>query len=177
MKTWTSLRQEIEAICREFEIPESDFKPIGINQWKDYQIKFEENFVIRRHYTSSFNWYWESFNQESFSIQFRRNPYPVLNELIESKENLVFFINDRIHERSKFWFYKAKIGAIQKIIEESFDVDEYYICSEKMDWVLCVNHHDYLIAAGEPMITLLEKFKQDSRNRLSAVNQEPLFYE
>ena len=40
-------------------------------------------------------------------------------------------MSDRVHETPKFWFYKGKLPAIQKIIEESYCIGEYYFSSEK----------------------------------------------
>ncbi|MBP7283704.1 MAG: hypothetical protein KBA66_19105 [Leptospiraceae bacterium] len=66
-----------------------------------------------------------------------------------------------MHETPKFWFYKGKLTAIQKIIEESYRIGEYYFASEKMNWLLCVNHHDYLIGTGEIMVEKIRQLEKE----------------
>jgi hypothetical protein len=43
------------------------------------------------------------------------------------------------------------VKAIQAIIEEASLLDEMYLGSKKYDWLLCINHHDILVATGGDM--------------------------
>jgi hypothetical protein len=161
----TDLRVEIEKLREELKLSLDDFRQVGINQWKDIQKTIERNFVKLTHYTNKFNWYWESFSQESYSIPCKINPSQYLDRVIETENDLLFFVNDKVNERPKFWFYKGKLRAIQKIIDESCYIDEYYISSENMNWLLCVNHHDYLIGVGEAVIEKIKQLKKEESVR------------
>jgi hypothetical protein len=33
---------------------------------------------------------------------------------------------------------------------------EFYVVSKKFEWLLCQNHHDVMMAVGEPMVTRLK---------------------
>jgi hypothetical protein len=41
------------------------------------------------------------------------------------------------------------VKAIQTIINEACYIDELYLVSKKYDWLICINHHDILIATGQ----------------------------
>ena len=41
------------------------------------------------------------------------------------------------------------VKAIRKVILESCYIDELYLASKKYDWLICINHHDVLIATGK----------------------------
>jgi hypothetical protein len=43
-------------------------------------------------------------------------PFPQLEQLVDPKEDILFFVNG---DRDKFWFYQGKIAAIVKVILES----------------------------------------------------------
>jgi hypothetical protein len=43
------------------------------------------------------------------------------------------------------------VKAIRKVILESCYIDELYLASKKYDWLICINHHDVLIATGKIM--------------------------
>ncbi len=54
-----------------------------------------------------------------------------------------------MHETPKFWFYKGQLPAIQKVIEESYCISEYYFSSERIDWLLYVSCNHCLIGIVE----------------------------
>ncbi|MBK8393857.1 MAG: hypothetical protein IPL26_01235 [Leptospiraceae bacterium] len=158
---WTNMRQEIEKLRKEMNISLDDFKPIGINQWQEIQKTIEKNFVKLTHYTNKFHWYWACFSQDSYSIQCKIHPHKYLDKVFEKENDLLFFVSDQVHETPKFWFYKGKLPAIQKIIEESYCIGEYYFASERMDWLLCVNHHHYLIGTGDDMVERIKQLEKE----------------
>jgi len=86
-------------------------------------------------------------------------PYQIIEELVNPNEDIWFFVNG---DRDKFWFYQGKITAIRKVIIESSYIDELYLASKKYDWLICINHHDILIATGKNMA---ERLKDISAKR------------
>jgi hypothetical protein len=47
--------------------------------------------------------------------------------------------------------YQGRVKAIRKVILESRYIDELYLASKKYDWLICINHHDAMIATGKIM--------------------------
>jgi hypothetical protein len=46
---------------------------------------------------------------------------------------------------------------------------EYYIVSKKFEWLLCENHHDILIAVGQPMVEKMERLLSHIGNLPSGI--------
>lgn len=90
---------------------------------------------------NSSSFLWERF-QESSSI-YDPNGWARLSEFGHMGEVYLFFSRD---DESGFW----KIGNLQDLVEILGECggQEFYICDQDMNFVICHNHHDYLIAAG-----------------------------
>lgn len=86
-------------------------------------------------------------------------PFDQLLNLVDHSEKVWFFLDERVSEGNKYWFYEGYITDIVSILSESTLVDEVYLVSKKYEWLLCVNHHDYIIAAGNKMPEKLMKLE------------------
>jgi len=147
-KEWESLRQDIENITREFNISSADFKPLGIHdKWDEIEGRIYQVFCRIDHPTNRPIWLWEYFKLDTSSLVIEY-PFSQLKELVDPEEEVWFFVNG---DKDKFWFYQGKITAIMKVILESSYIDEIYLASKKYDWLICINHHDVLIATGQTM--------------------------
>lgn len=147
-KEWESLRKDIKNIVEEFNISPSHFEPIGIHDdWAKIEEKIYQTFCRIDRSTTKPIWLWEYFKLDTVSLLVD-DPFPLLEQLIDSEENIWFFVNGN---RGKFWFYQGKLAAILKVIFESTYIDELYLASKKYEWLICINHHNVLIATGEIM--------------------------
>lgn len=154
---WTDLRKEIEIIRKDFSLTDTQFRPLGLNDWQEIEEKIYQTFCKLTHYKSRPIWLWEHFKLDTFSITIEQNPYIYLNKLIDDNETVWFFVNETVNETDKYWFYQGQVKYIQTIIAEAFYIDEFYLVSKKYDWLICINHHDVLIATG---LTMPEKLRQ-----------------
>ena len=157
-KDWTRLRSDIERVRKEFHISNDDFRELKINEWKKVEDKIGENFLSKKFPKS--NWIWNNLKVESVSINCKNNPFDKLDLLIKKNEIVYFFVNETVREQTKYWYYEGKVKNVIKLLEEVLGFDEYYICSKKYDWLLCVNHHDILIGTGD-LIPLIKKNKDE----------------
>ena len=147
---WTNLRKEIEAMRSKFLFTDSQFKPVGLNDWQIIENNIIKTFCKSKYYKSQPVQLWEYFKSDSYSIKIER-PTDFLEKLMDGNETIFFFINDTINGGNKFWFYTGQIKSIQTIIDEAYYIDELYFASKKYDWLICINHHDFLIATGQTM--------------------------
>ncbi len=101
-------------------------------------------------------WWWEHFKLDSVSIRcadqmgFKRLP-----ELVPDADAPLFFVA----EDSSLPFYpvyEASARVVSAIIGECYGF-EYYLVPEDYAWLLCENHHDYLIGAGQPIMQGLQE--------------------
>lgn len=160
---WTELRQNIETIRQENKISEDEFKPVDIHSWRHIQQKIFSTFCNIQSHKDNFNWLWEDLKLDTYSVRFDRNwPFDSLLQLIDNSEKVWLFINESVNEGTKFWFYEGQIKTIVFVLGESF-VDEVYIASKKYDWLLCINHHDVLVATG---LYMPDKLKQLEKQNL-----------
>lgn len=155
---WTPLREEIEVIRKQLQIPESDFKPLPHNtDWRKLEEKIYKTFCQLDHPRARPVWLWTALKNECYVLSSEASPYLLLDKLINVKEIVWLMVNETVNEREKFWFYEGKAEAIQSIISESSYLDELYLVSRKYEWLVCINHHDALIGSGKAVI---EKLKQ-----------------
>jgi len=145
---WDNLRQNIEVIVKELNIPREDFQPLGIyDDWEQIEQKIYDKFCDVNYPNNKPVWLWEHFKLKTTSLPLEAR-FNLLEKLVEPKEDVWFFVNG---DKDKFWFYHGNIGAILKVILESSYIDELYLASKKYEWLICINHHDVLVATGEPM--------------------------
>lgn len=163
---WTQLRENIEAIRQANKIAENNFKPVDINAWRQIQEKIFFTFCNIQSQNDKFNGLWKHFKQNVYSVHFNRNyPFDSLLQLVDNSEKVWLFINETVNEREKFWFYEGRIEFIIFVLGESI-VDEVYIVSKKYEWLLCINHHDVLIATGNTMPEKLMRLHSGNLLRL-----------
>lgn len=148
---WTDLRKEIETIRKDFNLMETQFRPLELNDWKEIENKIYQTFCNLTNYKSRPVWLWEHFKLDTFSVSTKGKPFLYLDKLIDDTETVYFFVNETVNEADKFWFYQGQVKPIQTIIAEACYIDELYLVSKKYEWLLCFNHHDILIATGQTM--------------------------
>ena len=148
---WTPLRKEISQICQDLTIPEERFNELSIHEWQNVQEK-----IFNKFYDSN----GEQLKGDTYAIQFLYNyPFDQLLTLVDHEEKVWLILDETVRERDKFWFYEGYIKDIVAILVETTQSGEVYIASKKYEWLLCVNHHDYIIASGKEMSEKLMKLE------------------
>ena len=71
----------------------------------------------------------------------------VLLHVIPKDEQLYFIVEDSQIEKVKFWLYEGYINEFCRLLDELYYF-EYYVVSRKMLWLVCENHHQYLITTN-----------------------------
>lgn len=159
-KNWSDLRAEISKTIANKRISETDFRPLSIHDnWKQIEEKIYHTFCKLTHPTQRPLWLWTDFKLDTFSVSnLNERPELYLDKLVDKNETVWYVVNETINEGDKFWFYEGKIKSIQTIIDETW-FDELYIVSKKYEWLICINHHDILIATGNKMPDKLRKME------------------
>ncbi len=159
-RNWTNLRAEISKTIVAKGLLESDFRPLSIrDNWKHIEEKIYSTFCKLTHPTKSYAWLWTDFKLDTYSVSMlNERPELYLDRLVDEDETIWYIVNETINEGEKFWFYEGKIRSIQTVINETW-FDELYVVSKKYEWLICINHHDYLIATGSSMPDKLKKLE------------------
>jgi hypothetical protein len=160
---WSTLRQEIEKTRTEFHLQDI-LKPVGISEWKDIEDKLYDTFAIITTHRSRPTWIWERLIVENFGMAVDGQPHQFLSRLVDANTELFLFLNETVNERDKFWIYQGTIQPIRTLIEETVGIDEVIIIDRRYSWILCINHHDNIIVAGQPMVDRLKKLQSEVTN-------------
>ncbi|MFL5743007.1 MAG: DUF6756 family protein [Flavisolibacter sp.] len=156
---WTPLRLEISKICQQLHVSEERFKPVSLQDWQSIQEKVFEKFCYR----DRIGRIWESLKGDAYAIQFHYNyPFDQLLNLVDHSEKVWLFVDETVSQSEKYWFYEGYINDIVLLLAEATETDEVYVASKKYEWLLCVNNHDYIIAAGNKMTKKLMNLEKST---------------
>ncbi len=160
MNSWTPLRLEIKKIIIKYNIAVGDFSEVHINEWLDIERKLYNVFTNLNYPKEKTSWLWQFYNQDTHSIAFESNNiFEALSALIGDNQRVWLILSESVKERTKFWYYECDIKTTTLVLSESTQIKEVYIASKKYDWLLCINHHNILIATGTYMVTKLKELE------------------
>lgn len=154
-ETWTDLRTEIRETCESLDIPSTYFSEVGIHEWQPIENKIWSVFTLR----PNSGWKWNSLKVPYFSFKHHEG-YKYLTQLTGDEERAWFIVEDHIGEKTKFWLYEGNMKALQMVLSEIYSGSEFYIVSKNYDWMLCYNHHDFMIGTGK-MMQKLQMLEQE----------------
>jgi hypothetical protein len=81
------------------------------------------------------------------------NGWKLLTTLTPDPNEHVWFVAE--DDQLPFYpVFDATPKAAEQVIGQCFGF-EYYLIAKDMTWLLCENHHDYLIGVGDPVATRL----------------------
>lgn len=160
------MRAAISKVIADKGLLETEFRPLSIHEnWKQIEENIYQTFCTLTHHSSRPIWLWTAFKLNTFSVSnLEERPEHYLDRLINDDETVWYIVNETINESEKFWFYEGKIKNIQTVIDETW-FDELYVVSKKYEWLICINHHDYLTATGNEMPDKLRKLECDLREK------------
>ena len=162
---WSELRKDIEAIRRELDIPESDFRTLPhTTDWHLFEERIYSSFCMLEGKSRPY-WLWENLRYERYWLSLQGYPDEILNQLVPATE-VVWFM---AYDGDDFVHYQGKVAAIQKVIPECTYLDEYYLINKKYEWLLCVNHHNSLVGTGEFILNQLQAYAQRTSQTLTQV--------
>ena len=154
---WTPLRQEIEQIKKDLKIPDDLLKTVNINDWKKIEANIFRQFCkTKPGFNKNPAWISNCLKHETYSVGLNNFPFKEIEELLKEEQQIWFFVNETVNEKTKFWYYEGKVKPILEVINNSALIDEIYLASKKYEWLICFNHHDVFIISGEKMIEKLK---------------------
>ncbi len=116
------------------------------------RAKLSNNFCDKQKNTS---FLWENLNN-SFSIK-NANVWKWIDKILDKETIIMFF--DLENESYAFKFNSAR--DVVDILSESFGF-EFYLTNEESDYILCFNHHNFIIGVGS-VVENLKKFKENNQ--------------
>jgi hypothetical protein len=152
-----TLRDTLNEATKSLALDAQRFRLLGPHEYEPVLRAVAEQFLdVGRKGLNYYRW-WENFKGSTASFQ-ASNAYKLLAKLLPHNQALWFIAEDSSKKNAPFWVYEADAEAIVQVLAESHQF-EYYIVSKKRDWLLCENHHEVLMAVGEPMFEALNRAK------------------
>jgi hypothetical protein len=148
----TQIRNAIEALALSpsvfKEIPDDKAEPIYRTALRHFVPKGEPQ------------WWWEHFASATAADFPNGTTWKHLTELVPNPSELVWFI---VADTSLPFYpvYEGTTAAIREVIAECSGF-EYYIVHPELNWLLCENHHNKLIAVGAPVEERLREYAKSS---------------
>jgi hypothetical protein len=153
----TDFRADIAAVVQALNLAPSDFRLLGLHEYESVLLSIIDQFTTLDRKGVNQPWLWDAFRTPRCSMPLD-DATAVLKKLGPITETVWFIAEDarRNKRYGNYWVYEGKIGPIVDVIRE-IHYFEYYVVSKKFEWLLCENHHDILIAVGEPMVAQLSQ--------------------
>lgn len=145
-------------------VSDADFQLVNLHHYRSILLKMIDQFTTLEPSGLNALWWWNSFKDPKYSWpDCLPMCAPVLRQLVPADETIWFVAEDwgRQKKHGNFWLYESRIGAITAILDEAWHF-EFYLVSKKFAWLLCQNHHDVLMAVGEPMVSKLKRMTETS---------------
>ena len=84
------------------------------------------------------------------NIQDARLWYHELPHLVPKPEERVYvLLEDTLDFAPKYWLYEMYLPELIIILDETVGLDDFYIVSKKMDWLITENHEEIVTLVGE----------------------------
>jgi hypothetical protein len=104
-------------------------------------------------------WWWEHFPSCTGVRFIDGDGWQHLTDLVPEADERVWFIaEDFVAPQYSLW--EASVRDIQTLIGECYGF-EYYVVQQQFHWLICENHHDYLVSVGREVEEKLRKFETD----------------
>jgi hypothetical protein len=101
-------------------------------------------------------WWWEAL-KEPVAHKVPPEPISFIQSLLPPDEPVWFVAEDGGDKKiGNFWLYEGTPSAACAVLHEC-PAFEYYMVDKKLRWLICENHHGYVIASGEPIATALSE--------------------
>jgi hypothetical protein len=152
-----TLRDALNDATKCLALDANRFRLLGPHEYESVLRVVTEQFLDVGEKGLNYYRWWENFRGNTASFH-TSNAYKLLPKLLPHNQPLWFIAEDSSKKNAYFWVYEADAEAIVQVLAESHQF-EYYIVSKKRDWLLCENHHEVLVAVGEPMIEALNRAK------------------
>lgn len=139
---------------------ESEFGLVSPHRHRAILQRISSQFTTLGQRANKTRWWWEHLTEPVTTLR-PYDPVETLRLLIPTKEQVWFLAEDWSSTKSdgQFWLYESTVEAIAKLVNASRSF-EFYVVSKKYSWLVCVNHHEYIIASGQGIVSGIEALQQ-----------------
>ena len=121
---------------------------------------------IMRKFTGSADtkrlWIWNDLTGDVETLQATDGPNNILS-MMGAKSDVWFIAEDWSGKKEEgcFWVFSGKLSSVVAVLGD-LHAFEYAIVDKKLEWIICENHHNILVASGEPAVSKLRELRVPS---------------
>jgi len=146
-----TIRTEIAAALTTLHAPPGDFRELPDSEAAKVRARIEAVFMNAH----DPKWWWEHFRLPTASVRFEdQKAFRRICDVVPDPDEAVWFVAED-DQLPYFPVFEATPSLIMAVIGECYGF-EYYLIAKDYSWLLCENHHDYLIGMGETVRSRLE---------------------
>lgn len=142
------------------------FRPVGHTRWQPLLEDILDRFTESGRRDQHRLWLWNDLKEEAV-VWVLRDAVEALDVLptILPPRQPAWFVGEASggsKELGSFWVFESDTEAIVAVLAEH-SLFEYYVVDHKLRWLVAENHHDALMAVGEPVGSALRVLRDARR--------------
>lgn len=147
---------QVLAAAELLSLSPAEFRQLGPMQWSGVLARIFEEFAITS--DTGVTWLWENLKREGVCLG-TANIRLILSQLFPSDTAVWLVVEDwdRTKLKGNYWVFEGKYGSVVAVLGEMHHL-EYYIVDRGFGWMVLENHHNILVAVGEPAEAQLARF-------------------
>ena len=148
------VRRAVEAVIKELELDRSRIFEADKTRYRAIIQKIQETFVQDG---GSIHWanmgcFRSGSAVWTVDVSGKRLWYHDLARLVPQPEERVYvLLEDTRGMAPKYWLYEMYLPELIIILDETVGLDDFYIVSKKMDWLITENHEEIVTVIGEAL--------------------------
>ncbi len=154
---WTGFRREVAEYMAQHNIPEDDFRFLGIYEWQNVYGKVLEHFVDGQyargcglHWANIENGFRKDIERIYDFAHHKEDAWKWLKRLPEIVpcEKVYLFLEDDGWQRPKYWIAECRPNIVHLVMNDTYLSADYYITDKKFNWLITENHHEIVHIIG-----------------------------
>lgn len=148
------VRRAVETVIKEQELERSRVFEADKGRYRAIVQKIQETFVQGGGdiHWANMGCFRPQLPAWSVSVSDARLWYHGLAELVPKQQERVYvLLEDTQDFAPKYWLYDMYLPELIVILDETVGLDDFYIVSKKMDWLITENHEEIVTVIGEAL--------------------------
>jgi hypothetical protein len=160
--TEMDFRTQLDQVKTAAGVADAEFALVGLRRYEAVLLEIIERLTTLKQGGLDELWWWNSFEEpKSYGPSVQPSARQCCSSSYRGMRQSGSLPKTGVvrKKHGSFWLYEGRIDAITAVLDEAWAF-EFYLVSKKFEWLLCYNHHDVLMAVGEPTVTKLRRLTE-----------------
>ncbi|MFT5461076.1 MAG: hypothetical protein ACI9K2_007598 [Myxococcota bacterium] len=159
----TDMRDSLVAAALEAGVPVERFHPVRHPRWQAVLGDILDRFTRSGRKDQQRLWLWNDLKDApaTLLLQAPDETLELSRSVLPPNESVWLVAEDsaRTKQRGSFWVFATDTEAVTRVLGEHHPF-EYTIVGRTLGWMVAENHHDALMAVGEPVASRLDALRR-----------------